>query len=121
MKKVSITKKRSLKKKWRKGALGAGMAYAILAMLIVFSAGAMMVGNIFPEAKNPINNQPVIIMTNTPEQQKNNLQLYTFPGATYTPTPTPTPTPTTPPPPANPGGGGGNNAPAGPVAKPGAM
>lgn len=99
-----------------KGALGAGMAYAILGMLVIASAAVMMTGNIAPTNLNPDAKQPAIIMTNTPEPAKKNLQLYTFPGATYTPTPSPTPTPTptdVPQQSGGGGGGGGHNAPNG--------
>lgn len=101
-------------KKYNRGALGAGMAYAILAMLVIVAAGTTMIGSIVPTGKGD-GGMPVVVMTHSPNGQKNNLQLETFPGATYTPTPTPTatPTPTDPPPPPNSGGGGGggNNAP----------
>lgn len=76
--------------KYNRGALGAGTAYVILAMLVVAAAGSMMIGSISPSSKSPSDGQEVIIATNTPEPRKNNLQLYYFPGATYTPTPSPT-------------------------------
>lgn len=90
---------------YQKGALGAGMAYALLAILVVSFASVMMIGNITPHQNAPTGTQPVIIITKPPEPQKSNLQLYTFPGATYTPTPTPT----TPPQPDQSGGDSGGS------------
>src|SRR5438067_918857 len=80
--------------KLNKGSLGAGMAYAILGMLVIMAAGVLMIGSIVPRNTENQNGQVVIIATNTPQPGKSNLQLYDFPGATYTPTPTDTPTPT---------------------------
>lgn len=82
------------------------MAYGLLALLILVSAGSLMIGSIFPKDVSPDQGQVVIIATNTPQPQKSDLQLYTFPGATYTPTPTPTPQPQ---PQQSNGGGGGNS------------
>jgi hypothetical protein len=84
---------RSKKVNYRRGALGAGTAYGLLALLVLMSAGSLMIGSIAPRNKSPQDGQVVVIATNTPQPQKNNLQLYTFPGATYTPTPSPTPQP----------------------------
>jgi uncharacterized membrane protein YgcG len=92
-KKKTLPKKKVLNKKYAKGALGAGFAYAVLAMLIILAAGSAMIGNIAPSSKSPQNGQSVIVTTNTPQPSKSNLQLYTFPGVTFTPTPTPTPIP----------------------------
>jgi uncharacterized membrane protein YgcG len=78
------------KKNLSKGALGAGMAYAILAMLIIGAAGTTMIGNIIPNGRTSNEGQPVILLTDSPDGQKNNLQLETFKGVTLTPTPTPT-------------------------------
>jgi len=95
-----------------RGALGAGTAYVVMIMLVVLTAGSLMVGNIIPTTTTVTSGQTVIISTNTPEPRKNNLQLYYFPGATYTPTPTPT----TPPQPqvqwphGSGGGGGGGGS-----------
>lgn len=91
--------------KYSRGALGAGTAYAILAMLVIGAAGTMMIGSIAPSNKSPQDGQKVIITTNTPEPQKSNLQLYYFPGATFTPTPSPTLPPQ--PDERRPGGSGG--------------
>lgn len=88
--KTKATKKVVKKNKYNRGALGAGTAYVILAMLVVGAAGSMMIGSIAPSSKSPNTGQEVIIATNTPEPKKSNLQLYYFPGATYTPTPSPT-------------------------------
>lgn len=88
-----------------RGALGAGTAYVVMIMLVVLTAGSLMVGNIIPTTTTVTSGQEVIIATNTPEPKKNNLQLYYFPGATYTPTPTPT---TPPQPDVKWGGGGGS-------------
>lgn len=99
------------RKKYNRGALGAGMAYAILAMLVIVAAGTTMIGSIIPTGKGE-SGMPVAVMTHSPNGAKSNLQLETFPGATYTPTPTPTATPTVtppPPPPASGGGSGGSN------------
>src|SRR5438874_205712 len=93
--------------RYNKGALGAGTAYAILGILVIMAAGTLMIGSIVPKGMPNANGQPVIISTNTPEPKKSNLQLYDFPGATYTPTPTDTPTPTPTEVPQNNGGGGG--------------
>ena len=107
----SKSKSQSTKKsRFNRGALGAGTAYAILAMLVIGAAGSMMIGSIVPNSKSPDSGQSVIISTNTPEPKKSNLQLYYFPGATETPTPSPT----LPPQPdmnwggGNGGGGGGD-------------
>ncbi|MEK7571761.1 MAG: hypothetical protein AAB553_05805 [Patescibacteria group bacterium] len=97
------------KKGYFKGALGAGTAYAILGMLVIAFGAAAMLGDIVPQNKNPIDNQPVIIISNTQSPPRDNLQLYTFPGVTYTPTPSPTPVPTNPPQPQTGGGSGGGN------------
>src|SRR5438876_1101066 len=77
-------------KRYNKGALGAGFAYAMLATLVILAAGSVMIGNISPNTKSPQTGQSVIISLQQPEPSKNNLQLYTFPGATETPTPSPT-------------------------------
>jgi hypothetical protein len=112
--KSKVTPRKTSTKQLNRGALGAGMAYAILAMLVVLGAGTAMIGNVVPGGRSGTG-QPVVIMTKAPEDPKNNLQLETFPGVTYTPTPTPTATPTqTPPPPppaSNGGSGGGHSAP----------
>jgi len=102
------THARRIKRKYNKGALGAGMAYTILTLLVVFSAAFLMIGNLAPQVADPVNGQRVVVLTITPEGAKNNLQLYTFPGATYTPTPTPTPTPEPTSPPQPPGNGNDN-------------
>ena len=74
-----------------RGAMGAGMAYVVLATLVLFAAGSMMIGSIFPVDKpNYDYKQRVLLLSTTPEVKKDNLQLYYFPGATYTPTPSPT-------------------------------
>jgi hypothetical protein len=90
MKKGANSHNKKIKRYTNKGALGAGTAYALLAMLIIMSAGSLMIGNIVPKEDAPVTGQTVILLSTTPEAEKNNLQLYTFPGATYTPTPSPT-------------------------------
>lgn len=119
-------KKLDIKKHYNnRGALGAGTAYALLAMLVIMSAGSLMIGNIIPNEEGPTSGQTVILLSTTPEAEKNNLQLYYFPGVTFTPTPSPSPVPQ----PQNEGGNnwdgsggsgdgsgsgdGGNNAPDG--------
>lgn len=100
--KKSVSRHSGLKRrKLSRGALGAGMAYAILGLLVVLGAGTTMIGNITPSGKNE--GQPVILLTDAPDGTKDNLQLETFPGVTITPTITPT----VPPPPnvPNPSGG----------------
>ncbi|MBU3979696.1 hypothetical protein KKF69_08525 [Patescibacteria group bacterium] len=77
-----------------KGGISAGMTYAILAILIAFAGGSLMIGSIAPiSTTSPTGGQPVITLPIQANPAKNNLQLFTFPGATYTPTPSPTPTP----------------------------
>src|SRR5476651_2246283 len=105
-KKKILPKKKALNRKYAKGALGAGFAYAVLTMLVVLAAGSAMIGSIAPSSKSPQQGQSVIITTKVPEQSKSNLQLYTFPGITFTPTPSPTPVPQ---PQQNGGGGGGQS------------
>jgi hypothetical protein len=107
-------KKRTVRKKKysSRGTLGAGMLYIVFAILIITAGGAVLIGNITPSI-SPTGYQPVVIISPQSESSKNNLQLYTFPGATYTPTPTPT----TPPQPQRPGGPGGG--PPGPGPGPG--
>jgi len=71
------------------------MTYAILAILIAFAGGSLMIGSIAPiSTTSPTGGQPVITLPAQTNPTKNNLQLFTFPGATYTPTPSPTPIPT---------------------------
>lgn len=91
------------KKYLTKGAMGAGMLYIILAIMIITAGAGLLIGNITP-SNSPTGNQPVVIVSPQTNSSKNNLQLYTFPGITYTPTPTPSPNP---PKPQTPGGGGG--------------
>lgn len=97
-----------------KGELSSGMAYVVLAILIIVAGGSLMTGNIIPRSY-PTRGQPVITLPIQIKPGKDNLQLYTFPGATYTPTPSPTPLPipthiipptgkVTPPPPTSTGG-----------------
>lgn len=96
-------KKLDIKKHYNnRGALGAGTAYALLAMLVIMSAGSLMIGNIIPNEEGPTSGQTVILLSTTPEAEKNNLQLYYFPGVTFTPTPSPSPVP-------QPQNEGGNN------------
>lgn len=113
MKKSSAHSKKpthkAVKRQYNKGALGAGTAYALLGMLVIMAAGSLMIGNIIPSGDSPKTGQSVILLSTTPEAEKSNLQLYYFPGATYTPTPSPT----TPPQPQNEGGnnwGGGSGS-----------
>lgn len=112
------TKTTRAKKYINKGGLGAGMAYVILGLLVIAAGGSLLIGNIIPiSSKSPSGGQPVIILPPNTKPANNNLQLFTFPGATYTPTPSPT----TPPQPqisAGPSGGpqlpgptGGNTVP----------
>ncbi len=97
-----------------KGELSAGMAYMILAILIIVAGGSLMTGSIIPNPnKSPNTGQPVITIPAQTKPAKNNLQLFTFPGATYTPTPSPTPTPKPTPNPTDTGPGGGNKQPGG--------
>ncbi len=91
-----------------KGGLGAGMAYVILSILIVIAGGSLITGGIVPNPnKSPNTGQPVITMPAQTKPAKDDLQLYTFPGATYTPTPSTTPIPQPTPKPTDAGGGGG--------------
>jgi hypothetical protein len=105
MKNKPTLSKRPKKTYTPKGELSAGMAYLILAILIIVAGGSLMTGNFIPSSsKSPTDGQPVITLPANTSKAKNNLQLFTFPGATYTPTPTPTPIPTaTPEPTSTPG------------------
>lgn len=117
LKTVKIKKKsNSIRRKTKlKGRLGAGTLYAVVGLLIVMLGAVSMIGNIVPLSnKSPLSGQPVIISPPKIETQKDNLQLFTFPGITYTPTPLPT----TPPGPGSrwdddnkSGGGGGGGKP----------
>ena len=110
----------SKKKYINKGTLGAGFAYMVLAILVIIGAGSLMIGSIIPQSKSPESGQSVIITTPNPEQSKDNLQLYYFQGATYTPTPSPT---LPPPQPqqrqGSPGGGSGSGGGDGGSSSPG--
>ncbi len=92
--KTAKSKKRSSairKKTVLRGRLGAGTLYAVVGLLIVTLGAVSMIGNIVPLSnKSPLSGQPVIISPPKIEAQKDNLQLFTFPGITYTPTPLPT-------------------------------
>jgi len=90
------------------------MGFALLGIFAILGMSVLMVGNIVPINKG--NGVPVIILTNTPEPRKSNLQLYTFPAIILTQTPVPT----NPPQPQERGGsnygsppdtGGGHHAP----------
>lgn len=103
-------KKRTVRKKKYsyKGTAGAGMLYIVFAILVITAGAAVLIGNITPSV-SPTGYQPVVITGPQSESSKNNLQLYTFPAAIYTPTPSPTPSPTpteTPIPNPGPGDGG---------------
>jgi len=93
MKNKIALEKRRRKIYTAKGELGAGMTYVILAILVIITGGSLMTGNIIPYS-NPAGGQPVITLPVQNKPAKDDLQLYTFPGVTYTPTPSPTPTPT---------------------------
>lgn len=93
MKNKTAIRKRRKKIYTAKGGLGAGMTYVILAILVIITGGSLMTGNIIPYS-SPTGGQPVITLPAQTKPAKDDLQLYTFPGATYTPTPSPTPTPT---------------------------
>lgn len=106
MKKKTALSKRRKKIYTTKGALSAGMTYVILTILIIIAGGMLMTGSIIPlSTKSPEGGQPVITLPASKNPAKNDLQLFTFPGATYTPTPSPTPTPTPTPPPDDDDGG----------------
>jgi hypothetical protein len=103
-------KKLSRKTKLSKGALGAGTAYVVLALLVIMAAGTMMIGSIVPKSKSPTSGQAVILFPHSLAPSHSNLQLETFQGAP----PTLTPIPTTPPQPQSSGGshygsGGGSS------------
>jgi hypothetical protein len=97
--KTSSAKKLSLKRKNNKifkGGLGAGTLYAIVALLLVALGGSLMIGSITPittsEEESYLRQirQPVNIHPARTQLEQDNLQLFTFPGTTYTPTPAPT-------------------------------
>lgn len=70
--KISLTKRRS------RGAVGAGTMY-VLAILLLISAGSFLfMGGKLPNENAPQDGQVVMPVTNTPEPDKKNLQLYTF-------------------------------------------
>ncbi len=107
---------RSTKNRPSRGSMGAGTLYAVVALLIIAFGATSMIGNIVPlTSKSPGSGQPVNVSPPDTDNARDNLQLFTFPGATYTPTPSPT----TPPQPqqswSNSGGSGsgGHSAPAG--------
>lgn len=107
-KKIKPPKNRSTKKRLTKGAVNAGTIFVLFILFIVGGGSSLMVGNFLPNETKNIG-QEVIIISETPENAKNNLQLYTFPGATYTPTPSPTPTPEPTDRPTSGGGDGGGS------------
>ncbi len=84
-------KSASRKKRTFKGGMGAGTLYAVVALLIIAFGATSMIGNIVPiTSVSPKSGQPVNISPPTTDNARDNLQLFTFPGATYTPTPSPT-------------------------------
>lgn len=73
-----------------KGGITAGTAYALLAVLIALAGGSLMIGNITSfssTSPSAVGRQPVITVPPKSKAAQNNLQLFTFPGVTYTPTP----------------------------------
>jgi len=85
------TKSKSIKNTAFKGRLGAGTLYFVVGLAILGLGAAAMTGNITPlSTKSPETGQPVNVTPPSLERERSNLQLFTFPGATYTPTPAPT-------------------------------
>jgi uncharacterized membrane protein YgcG len=78
------------KKGLNRGALGAGTAWALMGMAVIALGGTAMLGSIVPQGRESDQGQPVVLISPQLDPAKNNLQLETFPGVTFTPTPTPT-------------------------------
>lgn len=85
--KKKSTAHKARKKMKTKGGMGVGFLYVILIMLLLSAASFYFMGGKLPTENPPQSGQVVIPITNTPEPQKNNLQLYTFGFATATPKP----------------------------------
>jgi hypothetical protein len=64
------------------------MTFALFLILVIAVLSMMMVGGI-PLVNDGTTETGVIPVSTNPEDEKDNLQLYTFPGLTQTPTPTP--------------------------------
>lgn len=88
--KITPRKKNYKKLPYNRGAIGPGMAFALVALLVVVSGGTLMIGNIVPNGKAPATGQPVIIQPGKNEPPRSNLQLNYFAGITLTPSPIPT-------------------------------
>lgn len=69
----------------------AGNMFVMAFLLLIFVLGFSFIGGQLPRPKADNTGPQVIIVTQPPEQSKQNLQLYTFMGITPTPPPPPPP------------------------------
>lgn len=81
-------KKKILRKKVLKsrGAIGSGMMFVMILVLIAGAIAFTLVGGQLPQLNNSQVGNSVVIVTPAKETAKKNLQLYTFLGLTVTPT-----------------------------------
>lgn len=71
------------------GGVEAGTTFVVIFVLVASLVGFILIGGELPRMDNNKIGEPVAILTNPPEDPKQNLQLYTFLGATNTPSPLP--------------------------------
>lgn len=74
------------------GSISNGALYFFI--LLTVAIGALLTGGVAVNQQGPVTGEPVAINIPLVTKAQNNLQLYTFIGATYTPTPLPTVQPT---------------------------
>jgi hypothetical protein len=92
-----MIKRKNLKKTeiYKKGVANTGTIFIVLFLLVIITSAFMMIGGQLPgmRASNP-SGQQIIIITPTPQEKKDSLQLLTFYGITPTPLPTSAPSTT---------------------------
>ncbi len=74
-----------MSKRYNNGLILSGTLFVVVVLLIVTSLAFTLIGGQFPQLDNSKVGGAVAIVTNPPEQAKNNLQLYTFSGITIAP------------------------------------
>ena len=77
--------------KYTNGFIASGTLFVVVLILITTTLAFSLIGGQFPQLDNSKLGDIVAIVTNPPEQAKNNLQLYTFSGVTITPSVTSAP------------------------------
>ncbi len=82
----------NIKKKFTlyfKGAISNGFLYVVIILILVSLLGFVFIGGKVPQTEPTEIGSEVVVNAPNIEKAKNNLQLYTFKGATITPTPPP--------------------------------